>query len=103
MSWGEAAAIITFLIWSVAVAFIFRSKGYHEGYLQGVEELDPETGKLNSHALTEEIADVFAMAELTIQRFDLLRSLINIRQKRKMDMKRVWHRMLEESDAETTK
>ena len=59
--------------------------------IQGINEADPESGKSNREALAEEIADVFAMAELVIERFSLHRTHIADRMTRKIAMKRAWH------------
>lgn len=64
--------------------------------IQGIDEADPESGKKNHLALTEEIADVVAMSELAIERFLLDRDLIKVRIERKRAMKRAWHAMIEE-------
>lgn len=64
--------------------------------IQGIGESDPETGKPNVQALMEEIADVYAMGELAIERFGLDREEISKRKLRKMNMKREWHKMLRE-------
>ena len=64
--------------------------------IQGIDECDPETGKPNRRALTEEIADVMVMLNLAICRFDLDWNFIVKRVIRKQDMKRAWHKMLEE-------
>lgn len=62
--------------------------------IQGVAEADPETQKPNNIALQEEIADVFATAELVIERWKLDRTAIHQRRERKIAMKRAWHEML---------
>jgi hypothetical protein len=67
-------------------------------WIQGIDECDPETGKLNRVALAEEIADVEAMNELTIERLGLDRKFIEARRQRKIAMKRAWHAMLREDD-----
>lgn len=64
--------------------------------IQGIDEADPETGKRNRYALEEEIADVMAMSALAIERFGLDYIRILERNKRKQNMKRAWHAMLEE-------
>lgn len=65
-------------------------------WIQGIDERDPETGKVNRHALTEEIADVLAMSELAVERLGLDAEYIEQRKRRKKAMKRAWHAMLEE-------
>lgn len=64
--------------------------------IQGIDECDPETGKPNRLALEEEIADVMAMAELAIFRFCLNALRLETRRERKIEMKRAWHKMIEE-------
>ena len=39
--------------------------------IQGIDEADPTTGKINRVALAEELADVYASADHAIQRFFL--------------------------------
>ena len=62
--------------------------------IQGIDEVDPDTGKPNRIALQEELADFRAMAFLLTERFDLDRAQMAIRAARKVEMKREWHRML---------
>ena len=44
--------------------------------------------------MAEEIADVMAMSELAIERFNLDAVFIALRVERKKNMKRAWHAML---------
>lgn len=44
--------------------------------IQGIDGVDPETGKSNTQALCEEIADVIAQCEITIETFNLRGSFI---------------------------
>jgi NTP pyrophosphatase (non-canonical NTP hydrolase) len=46
---------------------------------QGIDEIDPSSGKTNRHRLTEEIADVRAQALCTIKALNLDEILITIR------------------------
>lgn len=66
--------------------------------IQGIDECDPETGEVNRIALTKETADVLAMCELNIERFNLDQEYINARKERKKAMKRAWHEMLPDAD-----
>jgi len=61
--------------------------------IQGVAERHPVTGKINLEWLLEEIADVIAGAELTIERFNLNEIVIGQRVSRKKEQLRQWHRM----------
>jgi hypothetical protein len=61
--------------------------------IQGVDEREPVTGKVNRHWLEEEIADVRAGATLAIKRFDLNEARIEARAKRKIEQLRTWHLM----------
>lgn len=64
--------------------------------IQGPDENDPESNKPNLQALMEEIADVRAMSELAIARFQLDRGKIAARTDRKIQMKMAWHSMIME-------
>lgn len=61
--------------------------------IQGVDEAEPVTGKLNRHWLEDEIADVLANVELVVRRFDLNEGRIAERAKRKRAHLRQWHDM----------
>lgn len=65
--------------------------------IQGVDECEPETGKPNRQWLTEEIADVFANADLVIEHFGLDIHAINERIMRKKGNLRRWHAMVEDA------
>lgn len=65
--------------------------------IQGIDGADPETGKPNLLALQEEIADVRAMSQLAIERFNLAEGEIVFRAQRKVAMKRTWHAMLKDN------
>ncbi|MGJ4888915.1 hypothetical protein ACQR1Y_12015 [Bradyrhizobium sp. HKCCYLRH3099] len=67
--------------------------------IQGIDEREPETGKLNRDWLEEEIADVTANIALATEHFNLDDERIFRRVKRKMDGLRTWHAMRAEGDA----
>lgn len=59
--------------------------------IQGINELEPVTQVLNRQWLEDELADVRAGYELTIERFALDRERMNTRTERKMEHLRSWH------------
>jgi len=59
--------------------------------MQGIDEAEPTTGKVNRIWLTEEIADVQGNAELVIEHFQLNRAAILVRAERKKANLRLWH------------
>jgi len=59
--------------------------------IQGVDEAEPVTGKLNRDWLEDEIADVEANIELVKRRFDLDRDRIFRRRIKKMLFLGKWH------------
>lgn len=61
--------------------------------IQGVLESNPDTGKMNVLALTEEIADVEANIALVKQRFGLDQKAIAERRNRKVMALSRWHDM----------
>ena len=61
--------------------------------IQGVDEAHPVTGKVNREWLEDEIADVLANIELTVNRFDLDNGRINRRAVAKLEQLRAWHEM----------
>lgn len=64
--------------------------------IQGIDGVDPGTGKTNLQALMDEIADVRAMSELAMEKFSLDRPAIAVREVKKMHHKRLWHKRLQE-------
>lgn len=62
--------------------------------IQGIEEAEPVTGKINRAWLEDELADVIANAELNIEHFDLDIKRITERVERKKERLRRWHKML---------
>lgn len=67
--------------------------------IQGIDECEPATGKLNRSWLEEEIADVLANISLVQQHFKLNALRIENRSFAKMTQLREWHAMLVEADA----
>lgn len=66
-------------------------------WIQGIDGADPGTGKPNTVALWEEIADVEAMIEMCKRVISFLpRDLVAVRREKKIAMKTEWIRMLEE-------
>jgi hypothetical protein len=61
--------------------------------IQGIDEAEPVTGKINRTWLEDEIADVMANAELNIERFGLDKVRMAARGERKKAQLRQWHRM----------
>lgn len=61
--------------------------------IQGIEECEPVTKKSNREWLEDEIADVYANAGLTIERFGLNSGRIFDRMLEKQARLRTWHEM----------
>lgn len=61
--------------------------------IQGPLGTEPVSKKMNKHWLEDEIADVLAGVELTINHFKLNREYIEGRKQKKIQHLRVWHRM----------
>lgn len=61
--------------------------------IQGIDEAEPVTGKINRVWLEDEIADVLAGAELNVERFKLDWGRIRARKERKKEHLRAWHRL----------
>lgn len=61
--------------------------------MQGIDECEPTTGKLNRQWLAEEMADVEANLNLTIDLFDIDHEDMNTRTMDKMSRLREWHKM----------
>lgn len=59
--------------------------------IQGVDEREPVTGKLNREWLQDEIADVRANIDLVIARFNLDEEAIAARAERKSRHLKQWH------------
>ena len=61
--------------------------------IQGIDEAEPVTGKINRQWLTEELADVIATAQLAIEHFDLDEAFIKARAARKKAILKPWYGM----------
>lgn len=61
--------------------------------IQGIDEDDPASGKMNRLRLTEEIADVYAQLDVTVEALDLARNFIADRRERKTGYMREWEAM----------
>lgn len=61
--------------------------------IQGINECEPVTGKLNKQWLEEEIADVIANINICVTRFDLNISAIDERVDRKYKLLQQWHKL----------
>lgn len=62
--------------------------------IQGIDECDPGTGKLNRNWLQDEIADVLANMRLIVEHFGLDKDMIAARRDQKLTRLRAWHGML---------
>lgn len=62
--------------------------------IQGMDSVDPKTGKVNRQALQDELADVAAQTRLNLSHFELNENEMRERGRIKRDHKREWHRML---------
>jgi hypothetical protein len=65
--------------------------------IQGIDECEPVTGKVNREWLEDEIADVRANSDLNIERFNLDEARIARRAERKKRHLRIWHAMAEDA------
>lgn len=61
--------------------------------IQGIDEAEPVTGKINRDWLQDEVADVLANIDLVIQRFDLDAIKIATRSEKKKRHLRQWHEL----------
>ena len=66
--------------------------------IQGIDEAEPETGKINRDWLQDEIADVLANIDLVCAHFNLDNTVINKRIYRKRKHLRAWHAGLERKE-----
>jgi NTP pyrophosphatase (non-canonical NTP hydrolase) len=62
--------------------------------IQGIDEREPITGKLNRAWLEEEIADVLANMKLVVTHFKLDEAAILMREHKKKSHLKQWHGML---------
>lgn len=63
--------------------------------IQGVDEAEPVTGKVNREWLEDELADVMANMELVIAHFGLDLERMKVRAERKKAGLKTWHGMLD--------
>lgn len=63
--------------------------------IQGIDEREPVTGKLNREWLEDEIADIIATSTLARIHFNLDNARIIVRAEKKIAHLRAWHSMLE--------
>lgn len=61
--------------------------------IQGIDEREPTTGKLNRTWLCEEMGDVMAQMELLGEHFNLSTDFIHKRMDKKIKLARIWHGM----------
>jgi NTP pyrophosphatase (non-canonical NTP hydrolase) len=59
--------------------------------IQGINEAEPTTGKINRAWLEEEIADVIANIGLVVERFKLDTDAMSARVQRKTELLAGWH------------
>lgn len=64
--------------------------------IQGIDEIDPSSGKTNRRRLEEEIADVITQCECTMRAFNLDTSFVGERANKKLDQMEVWEAMFED-------
>lgn len=62
--------------------------------IQGIDESEPVTHKLNKEWLEDELADVIANIDLVCEHFGLDRAKMGVRAARKKEHLRGWHSML---------
>lgn len=65
--------------------------------IQGVDECEPVSGKLNRRWLTEEIADVLASVDRAIEYFRLDTLIISARRQRKYTHLSSWHELVDDA------
>lgn len=63
--------------------------------IQGIDEVDPGSGKVNRDRLTEEIADVYAQLNVTIEKLNLNKDLILGRVARKEGQMAEWEALFD--------
>lgn len=67
--------------------------------IQGIDGLDPDTGKPNREALQDEIADVIALGYLNIRHFGLDIISLSVRVDKKQKMKQAWVDKLKQKES----
>lgn len=70
--------------------------------IQGIDEIDPGTGKSNRKRLIEEIADVMVQCYVTIATLDLPQKEIDERINEKVSMMAEWERLYKSKTTEKT-
>lgn len=68
--------------------------------IQGIDEAEPVTGKINREWLEDEIADVMANIELVATEFGLNTGRMGDRMAAKVDRLRIWHDQISPSGGE---
>jgi len=62
--------------------------------IQGIDEIDPSSGRSNRERLVDELADVMAQCLVTMKVFDLESPYIHSRVQKKMEQMDEWERVL---------
>jgi hypothetical protein len=68
--------------------------------IQGIDQAEPVTGKVNRQWLQDEIADVLATVRMAVARFDLDIGAIEARAMLKTFHLQAWHKMIEEGGSQ---
>jgi hypothetical protein len=66
--------------------------------IQGLDEREPVTGKINREWLEDEISDVIAGVYLAVEKFGLNQKRIELRMLDKIERLKIWHEMVAEYD-----
>lgn len=66
--------------------------------IQGIDEIDPSSGKVNRKRLEEEIADVYAQLSLLVEYFDLNSEFIHFRCLDKIDQMQTWDSLVAQEE-----
>lgn len=66
--------------------------------IQGVDEIDPSSGKTNRQRMQEEVADVYAQLRLLVSEFNLDGRAIYERIEDKLDSMNKWEELLKEEE-----
>lgn len=67
--------------------------------IQGMAGVDPSTGVPNRAALTDEIADVYAQLDETVEMFELDSLQIQLRRKVKREQMKEWEQVCAQGDS----
>lgn len=65
--------------------------------IQGIDEIDPSSGKTNRQRLTEEVGDVYAQLDATVESLGLDRQFIEERRARKLGYMHEWEALYTEA------